>query len=210
MSDCTVFANCFEIEYVAGSVELRPAIDPSAENGLCCLSDSAPGLWDPDEQCAVFCNEINTAFSGTFDQSSVVDLPIFTVLTVTNPSATQIANVFWAWYSEYVTISADPGVRGTVVTRSALFPNPLVDVGYAMYGNPWSEVSAQTVPGASQGFNDCPTQLAPGASATRVWAYRFEGAGNPGSWLAQVGALNASALVLTAPSADCPTPGGGG
>lgn len=197
---CEDDRNCFNIVYNAdGSVTLNPAIDPSSENGLECRGD---GLWDPDEQVAVFCDVILDAFqAGPFDHTTNTGtIPVLSVLTVTNPSAVMPAQVYWSWYIEDSTINADPGVRGTIVTMEAIAPNALVDVGYHIYSNNYPLASGQSVPGAAQGFADCPTPLAPGASATMGWGFRFEGAGGAGSWDVFVGALHASAMVVTVPN----------
>jgi hypothetical protein len=209
MSDCTDFGDCFETEYGAFGVRLRPAIDPSPENGLVCRpAPGSPGLWDPDERVAVACRTIaGTLYANGLNSSTNFTVPIFVGLTITNPSLLHPAQVYWAWDVSQIEIHASPNVRGQVVVLTSIFPNLLVDVGYVVFQNYWEPAAADfiTTPGPAEAFGDCPaippTILPPGGSATRVWGYRFEGAGSPfGSWRAVVGPLQASAMAVTVPT----------
>lgn len=197
---CQVNFNCFEVDYDPAGVILRPAIDPSPENGLVCRPGPQPGLWDPDEKVSVFCKTIHGFISGNFNQATNITLPIFVPFTVTNPSPTMSADVFFAWGVEDSRIVASPGTRGTVVTRSSVFPNPHQDVGYHVLQHGYDQTSGMTIPGAAASYVDCPVRLPPGGSRTWSWSYRFEGAGAPGAWSAEIGSLKAYALVVTVPS----------
>jgi hypothetical protein len=201
VSDCTDFAKCFEIDYSPAGVALSPAIDPSIENGLKCIHGAQHGLWDPDEKVAVFCKKIHGFISGSFNESTNITLPIFNTFTITNPSPTMNAMVYWAWYVESITLEVDGGTRGTVITAGQNFPNPPIDISYAVFAGSWPGVRSQIImAGPSAGYGDCPLLLPPGASATKYWEYRFEGSGSPGGWRAGIQSLYASALVVTVPN----------